>query len=93
MPRGGSDSFRVLNELNARGPHVLIGGAGLPRRVTPNGGPGTRVKTLPMLSDGGVWRMNVYYWRTWYKAVCGGKGESEGHVLRDTTSRDLCERV
>ena len=33
--------------------------------------------------------MNVYYWRTWYKAVCGGKGESEGHVLRDTTSRGL----
>ena len=32
-------------------------------------------------------RMNVYYWRTWYKAVCGGKGGSEGHVLRDTTSR------
>ena len=29
--------------------------------------------------------MNVYYWRTWYKAVCGGKGGSEGHVLRDTT--------
>ena len=22
----------------------------------------------------------VYYWRTWYKAVCGGKGGSEGHV-------------
>ena len=22
--------------------------------------------------------MNVYYWRTWYKAVCGGKGGSEG---------------
>ena len=34
-------------------------------------------------------RMNVYYWRTWYKAVCGGKGGSEGHVLRDTTSRGL----
>ena len=33
--------------------------------------------------------MNVYYWRTWYKAVCGGKGGSEGHVLRDTTSRGL----
>ena len=26
--------------------------------------------------------MNVYYWRTWYEAVCGGKGGSEGHVLR-----------
>ena len=23
--------------------------------------------------------MHVYYWRTWYKTVCGGKGESEGH--------------
>jgi len=33
--------------------------------------------------------MNVYYWRTWYKAVCGGKGGGEGHVLRDTTSRGL----
>ena len=30
-----------------------------------------------------------YYWRTWYKAVCGGKGGSEGHVLRDTTSCTL----
>ena len=37
--------------------------------------------------------MNVYYWRTWYKAVCGGKGGSEGHVLRDTTSRGLRGRV
>jgi hypothetical protein len=40
--------------------------------------------------------MNVYYWRTWYKAVCGEKpaeGESEGHVLRDTTSRGLRGRV
>ena len=36
---------------------------------------------------------NVYYWRTWYKAVCGGKGGSEGHVLRDTTSRGLRGRV
>jgi len=35
----------------------------------------------------------VYYWRTWYKAVCGGKGGSEGHVLRDTTSRGLRGRV
>ena len=40
-------------------------------------------------------RMNVYYWRTWYKAVCRGKGESERHVLRDTTvtSRGLRGRV
>ena len=30
---------------------------------------------------------------TGYKAVCGGKGGSEGHVLRDTTSRVLCGRV
>ena len=37
--------------------------------------------------------LNVYYWRTWYKAVCGGKGGSEGHVLRDTTSRGLRGRV
>ena len=37
--------------------------------------------------------MNVYYWRTWYKAVCGGKGGSEGHALRDTTSRGLRGRV
>ena len=28
----------------------------------------------------GLRRLTVYYWRTWYKAVCGGKGESEGHV-------------
>jgi len=38
-------------------------------------------------------REDVYYWRTWYKAVCGGKGGSEGHVLRDTTSRGLRGRV
>ena len=37
--------------------------------------------------------MYVYYWRTWYKAVGGGKGGSEGHVLRDTTSRGLRGRV
>ena len=37
--------------------------------------------------------MYVYYWRTWYKAVCGGKGGSEGHVLRDTASRGLRGRV
>ena len=26
--------------------------------------------------------MNVYYWRTWYKAGCGGKGESEGQCAK-----------
>ena len=37
--------------------------------------------------------MYVYYCRTYEKAVSGG-GEREkgGHVLRDTTSRSLCER-
>jgi len=36
----------------------------------------------------------VYYCRTYYKAVhvCGG-GDSGGHVLRETTSRDLCGLV
>ena len=28
----------------------------------------------------GLRRLTVYYWRTWYKAVCGGTGDSEGHV-------------
>ena len=41
----------------------------------------------------GMQGMYVYYWRTWYKAVGGGKGGSEGHVLRDTTSRGLRGRV
>jgi len=26
--------------------------------------------------------MNVYYWGTGYKAVCGGKGESEGQCAK-----------
>ena len=37
----------------------------------------------------------VYYCSTYYQAVRGGGGEGErgGHVLRETTSRGLCERV
>jgi hypothetical protein len=36
----------------------------------------------------------VYYCSTYYKAVReGGGGGSGGHVLRETTSRGLCELV
>ena len=36
----------------------------------------------------------VYYCSTYYKAVReGGGGENGGHVLRETTSRGLCELV
>jgi hypothetical protein len=36
----------------------------------------------------------VYYCSTYYKAVReGGGGVSGGHVLRETTSRGLCELV
>ena len=37
--------------------------------------------------------MCVYYCSTYYKVVGVGGGDSGGHVLRETTSRGLCERV
>ena len=37
--------------------------------------------------------MCVYYCSTFDKAVRVGKGESGGHVLRETTSRGRCELV
>ncbi len=39
--------------------------------------------------------MCVYYCSTYYKAVRvgGGGGDNGGHVLRETTSRDLCGLV
>ena len=42
------------------------------------------------MAAGGIY---VYYCRTFEKAVSeGGEREKGGHVLRDTTSRSLCER-
>ena len=35
----------------------------------------------------------VYYCRTYYKDVREGGGGCGGHVLRETTSRGLCELV
>ena len=38
-------------------------------------------------------RVRVYYCSTYYKAVRVGRGDSGGHVLRETTSRGLCGLV
>ena len=41
-----------------------------------------------------TYNLRVYYCRTYYIAVCGGlEGDSEGHVLWGTTSRDICGLV
>ena len=41
----------------------------------------------------GVILVFVYYYRTYYEAVCVWEGDSGGHVLRETTSRGLCGLV
>ncbi len=38
-------------------------------------------------------RVRVYYCSTYYKAVRVGRGDSGGHVLRETTSPGLCGLV
>ena len=99
----------VLFSVNDRGPDRCGRRHGPPRRRSCLSRPHPRLRALPSTdiglclyrgcqnADSGLNEtaaaVCVYYCRTYYTAVREGRGNREGNVLRETTSRGLCGLV